>query len=90
MIRRLEGKRAVVTGAGAEIGRAAAIKLPEEGARVAVRTAAQGADRYGQTHVCGTGALPPCSRSLAGLTSTKLLSLPTPSTSTSTRSPCLR
>jgi NAD(P)-dependent dehydrogenase (short-subunit alcohol dehydrogenase family) len=33
---RLEGKRAIVTGAGAGIGRAIAIRLSEEGARVAL------------------------------------------------------
>jgi NADP-dependent 3-hydroxy acid dehydrogenase YdfG len=33
-MRRLEGMRAVVTGAGAGIGRAIAIRLSQEGARV--------------------------------------------------------
>ena len=33
---RLKGKRAIVTGGGAGIGRGAAIKLAEEGARVGV------------------------------------------------------
>lgn len=36
MTRRLEGKRAIVTGAGAGIGRGVAIKFAEEGAKVAV------------------------------------------------------
>jgi NAD(P)-dependent dehydrogenase (short-subunit alcohol dehydrogenase family) len=36
MTRRLEGKRAIVTGAGAGIGRGVAIKFAEEGANVAV------------------------------------------------------
>jgi NAD(P)-dependent dehydrogenase (short-subunit alcohol dehydrogenase family) len=36
MSRRLEGKRAIITGAGAGIGRGVAIKFAEEGARVAV------------------------------------------------------
>jgi NAD(P)-dependent dehydrogenase (short-subunit alcohol dehydrogenase family) len=33
-MRRLEGKRAIVTGAGAGIGRAIALRMAEEGARV--------------------------------------------------------
>jgi NAD(P)-dependent dehydrogenase (short-subunit alcohol dehydrogenase family) len=36
MTRRLEGKRAIVTGAGAGIGRGAALKLAQEGASVGV------------------------------------------------------
>lgn len=36
MSQRLQGKRAIVTGGGSGIGRGAAIKLAEEGARVAV------------------------------------------------------
>src|SRR5215218_8057399 len=35
-MRRLEGKRAIVTGAGAGIGRAIALRMSQEGARVAV------------------------------------------------------
>ena len=35
-MKRLEGKRAIVTGAGAGIGRAIALRLSEEGARVAL------------------------------------------------------
>lgn len=35
-MRRLEGRRAIVTGAGAGIGRAIALRMSEEGARVAI------------------------------------------------------
>ena len=35
-MRRLEGKRAIVTGAGAGIGRAIALRMSEEGARVVI------------------------------------------------------
>jgi NAD(P)-dependent dehydrogenase (short-subunit alcohol dehydrogenase family) len=35
-MRRLEGKTAIVTGAGSGIGRASAIRFAEEGARVVV------------------------------------------------------
>src|SRR3989337_892711 len=35
-MRRLEGKRAIVTGAGAGIGQAIALRMSEEGARVVI------------------------------------------------------
>ena len=42
-MRRLEGLRAIVTGAGAGIGRAIAIRLSEEGARVVLADVDEGA-----------------------------------------------
>ena len=42
-MQRLEGKRAVVTGAGSGIGRAIAVRLAEEGARVVLARVGEGA-----------------------------------------------
>lgn len=55
MAGRVEGKRAVITGAGMGIGRAAAIKLAAEGARVGLVDVNEGAAKDAADAVAGIG-----------------------------------
>ena len=54
-MRRLEGKRTIVTGAGSGIGRAVALRLASEGARVVVSDVDKGAAEAVAAEIDGTG-----------------------------------